>query len=84
MYADIMHSHQQDYSSQIQHYLFAHEDLVNVNDNSYIVIIYSEIAFRENEKSCCQSLKHCRHFFDIDMLVTQAHIKSIRKCLTNS
>jgi len=84
MYADIMHSRQQNYSSQMQHCFFAHEDFVNVNDNNYIVIIYSEIASRENEKSCCQSLKHCCHFFDIDMLVTQAHVKSIRKCLTSS
>jgi len=84
MYADIVRSRQQDYSSQIQHCFFAHEDLVNVDDNSYVVAIYSEIASRENEKSCCQSLKHCRHFFDIDMLVTQAHVKSIEKCLTSS
>ncbi len=84
MYADIMCSRQQDYSSQIQHCLFAHEDLVNVNDNSYIVIIYNEIAFCKNEKSCYQNLKHCRHFFNIDMLVTQAHVKSIEKCLTSS
>ena len=53
MYADIMCSRQQDYSSQMQHCFFAHKDLVNVDDNSYVVIIYSEIAFRENEKSCC-------------------------------
>ncbi len=84
MYANIMRSHQQNYSLQIQHCFFTHEDLVNVDDNSYVVIIYSEIASCENEKSCCQSLKHCRHFFDIDMLVTQARVKSIRKCLTNS
>jgi len=84
MYADIMCSRQQDYLLQIQHYLFAYEDLVNVNDNSYVVIIYNEIAFRENEKSCCQSLKHCCHFFDINMLITQVHVKSIRKCLTSS
>ncbi len=84
MYADIVRSRQQDYSSQIQHCLFAHEDFINVDDNSYVVIIYSKVASRENEKSCCQSLKNRRHFFDIDMLVTQAHVKSIRKCLTSS
>jgi len=81
---NIMHSYQQDYSSQMQHCLFAYEDLVNVDDNSYIVIIYSEIAFCKNEKSCCQSLKHYHHFFEIDMLVTQACVKLIRKCLTSS
>jgi len=84
MYADIMCSRQQDYSSQMQHCFFAHEDFVYIDDNSYIVIIYSKIAFRKNEESCCQSMKNSRHFFDIDMLVTQARIKSIRKCLTSS
>jgi hypothetical protein len=84
MYADTMRSRQQDYSSQMQHCFFMHEDLVYVDNNSYVVVIYSEIASCENEKSCCQSLKHYRHFFDIDMLVTQAHVKSIRKCLTSN
>ncbi len=84
MYADIMHNHQQDYSLQMQHCFFAHEDFVYVDDNSYVVIIYSEIASCKNEKSCCQSLKHCYHFFDIDILVTQVCIKLIRKCLTSS
>jgi len=56
----------------------------NVDDNSYIVIIYNEIASCENEKSCCQSLKNHHHFFDIDMLVIQACVKLIKKCLINS
>jgi len=84
MYADIVCSRQQNYSSQMQHCFFAHEDLVYVDDNSYVVIIYSEIASRKIEKSCCQSMKNCRHFFDIDMLATQMSVKSIRKCLTDS
>ncbi len=84
MYADIMHSHQQKYSSQMQHCFFAHEDFVYVNDNSYIVVIYSEIASCKNEKSCCQSMKNCHYFFDINMLATQTSVKSIRKCLIDS
>jgi len=84
MYADIVRSRQQDYLSQMQHCFFAHEDFVYVNDNSYVVVIYSEIASRKNGKSCCQSMKNSRYFFDIDMLVTQARVKSIRKCLTSS
>jgi len=84
MYADIMCSRQQDYSSQMQHCLFAHEDFVYVDDNSYVIIIYSKIASCKNRESCCQSMKNSRHFFDIDMLVTQAHVQLIRKCLTSS
>jgi len=84
MYADIMHSHKQNYSSQMQHCLFVHEDLIYVDDNSYIVIIYNEIASCKNEKSYCQSMKNHRYFFDIDMLATQAHVKSIKKCLISS
>jgi len=84
MYADILRNHQQDYSSQMQHCFFAHEDFVYVNDNNYIVIIYNEIAFCKNRESCCQSMKNSHHFFDIDMLVIQAHVKLIRKCLINS
>ena len=84
MYADIVCSRQQGYSSQMQHCPFAHEDLVYAGDNSYVVAIYSEVAPRKIEKSCCQSMKNCRHFFDIDMLATQTSVKSIRKCLTDS
>ena len=40
MYADIMRSRQQDYSSQMQHCFFMHEDLVYVDNNSYVVVIY--------------------------------------------
>ena len=83
MYADIVRNHQQDYSSQMQHCLFAHEDLVYVDDNSYVVVIYSEIALRKIEKSCCQSMKNCRHFFDIDMLATQSCVKPSRKFLAS-
>jgi len=84
MYADIMCNHQQDYSLQMQHCFFVHEDFVYVNDNSYVIIIYSEIASCKNRESCCQSMKNSHHFFDIDMLVTQAHVKSTKKCLTSS
>jgi len=53
MYADIMCDRQQDYSSQKQHCLFAHEDLVYVDDNDSVVVIYNEIALRKKRKSCC-------------------------------
>jgi len=61
-----------------------HEDFVYVDNNSYVVIIYSEIALRKNEESCCQSMKNCYYFFDIDMLATQTSVKLIRKCLIDS
>ncbi len=84
MYADIVRDHQQDYSLQRQHCLFAHEDLVYVDDNDCVVIIYNEIALCKKRKSCCQSMKNCSHFLDIDMLATQTHVKSFEKCLTSS
>jgi len=84
MYADIVRDHQQNYSLQRQHCLFAHEDLVYVDDNDHVIIVYSEIALRKKRKSCCQSMKIFSHFLDIDMLATQTYVKSFEKCLTSS